>query len=113
MNKKFSVLTKNLKLLRLIHDLSQEDLSSKIRLSRSSYNAYETGARAPDLQTIFLLSALYNISVSSLVYYDLSKIIFLQPYLEENDSEFLMMLRKYETLSLMTKSLLTKKSKHF
>ena len=67
------VLCKNLKLLRTVHGMNQDELAAKIYITRSTYSAYETGSKVPDIQTLDALAAIYNIGFESLVNHDLSK----------------------------------------
>lgn len=43
------VLCKNLKLLRTVHGMNQDELAAKIYITRSTYSAYETGSKVPDI----------------------------------------------------------------
>lgn len=43
--------------------LTQEDVSKKLGIPRSTYSNYELGAREPDLETISALAQLFNVSV--------------------------------------------------
>ena len=104
-----NTLHKNLKLLRTMHSISQEDLSSAIHLARSTYSAYETGAKTPDLQTLDALAALYDISFDSLVNYDLSEGLLNRIYFANDNKEAIDLLNSYQGLSVSSKFLIAQR----
>ena len=99
------ILSKNLKLLRNIHGFSQEDLSAHICITRSTYSAYETGAKIPDLQTLDALSAVYDIGFESLISHDLSKGLLSRIYFNNNDNGLAEIINDYESLSVASKNI--------
>lgn len=103
------VLSQNLKLLRTIHGISQEDLSADICITRSTYSAYETGVKIPDLQTIDALAAIYNIGFESLVTHDLSKGLLNRIYFGDGDDQLVTILNNYESLSVAAKNVITER----
>lgn len=58
---------KNLKLLRTEKKLSQENLSKKIGVSRSTVAMWENGSSQPDTDTLIKLSEIFNVSVDYLI----------------------------------------------
>jgi len=64
---------KNFKALRKFKKYSQEELSSKLGLTRSSYSGYENGVAEPNLQTLLKISKFYNISIDNLIKQDFDK----------------------------------------
>lgn len=56
-----------LKELRLDKGMTQEDLSLKLNLSRSSISKYETGENEPTLEILILCSNLFNVSIDYLL----------------------------------------------
>lgn len=99
-------LQKNMKLLRTARGISQEELADAIYLARSTYSAYETGVKPVDLQTLDALSAIYNISLDSLVNYDLSKGLFHRIYLSRENESLANLLNDYQSLSVASKALI-------
>ena len=65
-------LSSNLKLLRKNKGMSQEEVSKKLNLTRSSYSGYENGVAEPGLENLILLSIFYKIPLDDLVKKDLS-----------------------------------------
>ncbi|MDO4545406.1 MAG: helix-turn-helix transcriptional regulator [Bacillota bacterium] len=106
MIKKFKTLSNNMKLLRLVNNISQDDLAYTIHLIRSTYSTYETGVKVPDLQTIDALAALYGISFDSLVNQDLSKGLLHRLYFEPGNEELADLLNRYQSLSTASKGLI-------
>lgn len=104
-------LRKNLKLLRMINGMSQEDLASEIYLTRSTYSAYESGSRIPDLQTLTALAALYGITLEALVNCDLSSDPVGRIYLDAENSRTAKLLNEYESLSTTSKSVVMERLK--
>lgn len=103
------ILSKNLKLLRTIHGISQEELAAEICITRSTYSAYETGAKIPDLQTIDALAAIYGIGFESLISYDLSTGLFNRIYFNNTDRRLAELLNDYESLSISAKNIVTER----
>ena len=66
-----NIVQNNIKLLRQDRHLSQEHVAFAIHLSRATYSAYETGAVVPDIHTLLLLSALFEVDVNTLISHDL------------------------------------------
>lgn len=100
------ILSKNLKLLRTIHGISQEELAADICITRSTYSTYETGVKIPDLQTIDALSSIYNIGFESLINHDLSKGLLNRVYFSDNDDQLATLLNDYESLSVAAKNVI-------
>lgn len=48
-------------------NLSQEELSEKVYVSRQSISNWETGKNYPDIHSLLLLSSLFNISLDQLI----------------------------------------------
>ncbi len=59
-------LGKKLRELRRAENLTQEQLSAKLNISRVNYTRYETGAVRPDYETVILLADFYEISLDEL-----------------------------------------------
>lgn len=103
------LLSRNIKLLRTIHGISQEELSDDICITRSTYSAYETGAKIPDLQTIDALAAIYDIGFESLINHDLSRGLLNRIYLSSSDRQLAALLNNYESLSVASKNVVTER----
>ncbi|MCH5296197.1 MAG: helix-turn-helix transcriptional regulator [Ruminococcus sp.] len=58
---------KNLKLLRLQHKISQQQLADIIGVSQQSVNKYENHDTEPDIRTLIALSDYFNTSIDYLV----------------------------------------------
>ena len=100
------VLCKNLKLLRTVHGMNQDELAAKIYITRSTYSAYETGSKFPDIQTLDALAAIYNIGFESLVNHDLSKGLLSRIYFDSEDRQLAELLNDYESLSVASKNVI-------
>ena len=59
-------LGKKLKDLRKANGLTQEDLSSKLGLSRVNYTRYETGKVRPDYETLIKIADFYDVSLDEI-----------------------------------------------
>lgn len=55
-----------LKELRRTEDYTQEELSSKLKISRSGLSAYERGVREPDLETLERIADYFNVDMDYL-----------------------------------------------
>lgn len=103
------LLNKNMKLLRTSIGISQEELAGIIHLTRTTYCAYETGVKPPDLQTLDALAALYNISFDSLINYDLSEGLLHRVCFTSDNEEMKDLLNAYQGLSVSSKFLISQK----
>lgn len=56
-----------IKRLRSENDLSQDDLASRIYVSRQTISNWENDKTYPDVQSLLLLSATFDVSVDSLI----------------------------------------------
>ena len=56
-----------IKELREQHDFTQQNVADKLNLPLATYRSYETGAREPGIETLMLLSELYDVTVDYLL----------------------------------------------
>lgn len=61
------MLKENLIMLRNIHGFSQEEIASRINISRQAYAKWESGATIPDIEKCSLLAQVYGVTVDSLI----------------------------------------------
>ena len=61
------MLAQRLKELRLEQNLTQEDLSKKLNITRGTYAHYELGKREPSYETLKLISSFYKVSIDYLI----------------------------------------------
>lgn len=60
-------LAANIKSLRKLHKISQTELAQLLQVSQTSVAHYEKGSRQPSIETLILLSSIFNISIDALV----------------------------------------------
>lgn len=60
-------ISKNIKRLRNKKNLSQTDMAKKLNITRQAYNHYETGKRIPPLETLQLISGIFEVSLDYLL----------------------------------------------
>lgn len=60
----------NIKVYRAIHDLTQESLAEKVKVTRQTINAIEKGKYDPSLDLAFKLSRLFNASIEDIFLYE-------------------------------------------
>lgn len=65
-------LAENLRELRTANKYSQQYVSDSIHLARQTYSLYENGKRIPDIKAVCSLAELYEISVDTLLFADLT-----------------------------------------
>lgn len=53
-----------------MHNLSQEELAERLRVSRQTISKYETGESLPDIDKCKLLAEIFDVSLDDLVNYD-------------------------------------------
>ncbi|HOZ14212.1 MAG TPA: LexA family transcriptional regulator [Tenuifilaceae bacterium] len=62
----------NIKYLRKVRNLTQDQLADKIGVNRAMIGSYEEGRAVPKLPALQILSHYFNVSIDSLVNFDLS-----------------------------------------
>lgn len=67
------MLSKNLLTLRKLHKLSQEEVASRIHVSRQAVAKWESGETAPDIYNCMALAKLYEVSIDDLLNYSEEK----------------------------------------
>lgn len=53
--------------LRQANHLTQKQLCKELNIGRSTYSYFETGSRMPDIDTLLLIAAYYQVSLDELV----------------------------------------------
>lgn len=53
--------------LRSIHNMSQEEVASRIGISRQAYQKWESGESIPDINKCASLASIYGVSIDSLI----------------------------------------------
>lgn len=56
-----------LKALREDHDLTQSELSKKLKISRTALSNYETGFREPNLEILISIADYFNVTLDYLL----------------------------------------------
>lgn len=57
-----------LRTLRCHLGLTQDELSKKLKISRQTYSAYESGSRVPSLELSCMIASYFDISLDKLVF---------------------------------------------
>jgi transcriptional regulator with XRE-family HTH domain len=68
------MLGENLKILRKVKGYSQEDMSLKLGIPRSSYSGYENEVAEPSVEMLLRMADCFGITVDNLIRTDLSKL---------------------------------------
>lgn len=58
-----------IKLLRAMHDLTQQDLAEKVRVTRQTIHALEKGKYTPSLELAFRIARLFGVTVEEVFEY--------------------------------------------
>lgn len=61
------MLKENLVMLRNIHGYSQEEIASRIGISRQAYAKWENGSTVPDIEKCSLLAQVYGTTIDNLI----------------------------------------------
>ncbi|MEX0883143.1 MAG: LexA family transcriptional regulator [Cyclobacteriaceae bacterium] len=64
-------LSKNLKYLRKLKAMTQQELSQRLGLKRTMISAYEDGRSDPKLSSLALISEIYDVSMDELLFWDI------------------------------------------
>jgi putative transcriptional regulator len=59
-----------LKVFRAMHDLTQEDLADKLKVTRQTVISLENGKYDPSLPLAFKIAALFNVKIEDVFSYD-------------------------------------------
>ncbi|NOZ77461.1 MAG: helix-turn-helix transcriptional regulator [Euryarchaeota archaeon] len=59
----------NIKLQRVIRDMTQEELARKVKVTRQTINAIEKGKFNPSLELAFRLADLFEMKIEELFFY--------------------------------------------
>lgn len=60
----------NIKVYRAMHDLTQETLAEKVRVTRQTINAIEKGKYDPSLDLAFKLARLFGVRIEDIFLYE-------------------------------------------
>jgi transcriptional regulator with XRE-family HTH domain len=67
-------IAENIKALRNLFSYTQEQISTLIHTSRSSYALYESGKKVPNTELLISLAEVYNITVDTIISLDLERL---------------------------------------
>ncbi len=76
MEESFMYFSKNLKILRSIYNMKQNELAEKTGISRSVISYYESGKSEPTLSVVKKIANVFNVSMDILVSKELSNVEF-------------------------------------
>lgn len=62
-----SLISQNLKHLRLLHGYTQEEINRYLNINRQTYSLYERGARLPSVTLLAQMAALNKVSLDELI----------------------------------------------
>lgn len=92
-------IAKNIKLLRNISGLTQEQISELLHMSRSCYCNMESGKKVPDFESIYVLSRFYNISLDYILAFDIAEQMLSLLRMDRSETEALHFIERYLKLS--------------
>ena len=92
-------IAKNLRLLRYIRGLSQEQAAQMLHMSRSCYCHLESGSKVPDLITVYQVSKFFDISLDYLLTFDITEHMLSLLKCDNNELEAQRFMEKYLQLS--------------
>lgn len=58
--------------LRILNEISQTEMASKLNISRQTYNNYERGTREPSFETLTSIASIFGVSTDYLLGYSSS-----------------------------------------
>lgn len=87
MSEKFSILSQNLRFLRKLKKISQEELAQKLNIKRSNIAAYESKNVEPRLRIILEIAKFFNIDVKTLIEEKVTADTPYKPYITQHYSE--------------------------
>ena len=102
----FAVFRKNLRLLRAMKGLSQEETAAELYVARSTYSAYETGSKIPDLQFIDAVCAFFAIGLETLLEHDISRGFMRRIFFDDSSGQLAGLMNDFEKLSVTAKKII-------
>lgn len=90
---------RNLRLLRHLHNISQDTIADYLNISRSAYRYIEAGERIPTLEMICEIAKFYDISLDYLISFDISEHILSIIRVRTGGTESMEFIKKYLELS--------------
>lgn len=105
-------IAKNLRLLRYIKGLSQEQTAEMLHMSRSCYCHLESGSKVPDLVTICQISEFFDISLDYLLTFDITHHLLSLLKRGNNELEAHRFMEKYLQLSHGAKQQIRSRIEH-
>lgn len=92
-------IAKNLRLLRYIKGISQEQAAKLFHMSRSCYCHLESGSKVPDLITIYRISEYFDVSLDYLLSFDMTEHLLSLLKRDKTELEAQSFIKKYLKLS--------------
>lgn len=102
-------IAKNLRLLRTLYNIRQNDIADYLHISRSCYCKLEAGGKVPDFETIYLLSLLYDVSLDYLLSFDITEQLLSMLRINRDETQTIRFLEKYLQLSHSAKGEIQKR----
>ncbi|MBK0051455.1 MULTISPECIES: helix-turn-helix domain-containing protein [unclassified Leuconostoc] len=68
-----SVIPYNIKSIRILHCMTQKELSVLINVSEATISHYESGTRTPDIETMIAIADIFDVSVDFLINHNTDK----------------------------------------
>ena len=96
-------LGRNLKLLRASKNITQNDMSELIGLTRSSYTQYELGNRIPDAETLYVIAKFFRIRMDLLFEPDIGKFLSEVAYSRTHSENDEKLMENYRQMSPFSK----------
>lgn len=79
-------IARNIRTLRKHHNLTQDQFAQKLGIKRSSVGAYEEGRAEPPLANLGNIARTFDVSIDSLVYENIEKVIGINPLTGQKQS---------------------------
>lgn len=92
-------IAKNLRLLRYIRGLSQQEAARSLHMSRSCYCQLESGSKVPDLITVYEISQFFDVDLDYLLSFDITEHMLSLLKRDRTELEAGQFIRKYLRLS--------------
>lgn len=92
-------IAKNLRLLRCINGLNQEQVSRLLHMSRTCYSNLESGNKVPDFLTIYTLSRFYDVNLDYMLSFDITEHMLSLLRIDRTETEPLHFMEQYLKLS--------------
>lgn len=104
------IISRNLKVLRIQHEMSQVQFASSLGLTKQLYASYELGNTVPDAEVLYRIAKEYRLKVENFFTNNLEDFITIISGEDCCDNNLSVLIENYDNLSNFSKGILLEKA---